>query len=107
MDRIMYEVRLGSYPQIAKVIVTRTTESSVWLKGRRGHSQKLSSYYNYMDTFEEAHTLMCNSAKEALHQMHIQAEALQRQTKSREKELQEAIEFTEENVIPLKEEYNE
>ncbi len=103
MDKIMYEVCVGLYPAIIEVVATRTTKSSVWLKGRQGYHSRLSSYKSYFDTYEEAYKYQYESAQDDIHTLENKLKSLQGYLESHRGKLQRAIEFTKDDVIKLKE----
>jgi hypothetical protein len=51
----------GSFSEIKPVDVERSTDNSVWIKGRR--SQRTGSWLEYWPTWNEAHAHLVTAAK--------------------------------------------
>jgi hypothetical protein len=61
---IKYRTRGLSFPGIDAIEVERETEHCVWINGRK--SNKVGSWENYHDTWEQAHAFLLAEAQAAL-----------------------------------------
>ena len=74
----MIKYRTGSYGvPIEEVKIDREKENSVWFNGPR--NAKRSEWYNYFDTWEQAHKYLLNKYQETLLSTERKLKAAQRE----------------------------
>lgn len=65
--RCRIESRWDRDPEIKEVEVERETQSSVWINGRV--ERKMTEYYYYFDTWEDAYQALLNAQRQHVSKM--------------------------------------